>query len=76
MARALTKAQMGEQLAALRLENATLRAQLEAVRAQTARPAPAPADVERRFPLTDYRGRRYRIEMQRGSRVKCFAPGC
>ena len=63
-----TKAQMGAELAALRTENSTLRAQIELLRSKFAAPAVAPSNVK--YPLVDKLGRHYRME----GRIKCYQP--
>ena len=63
----MTKAQLAAENATLRAEVSTLRAQVEAMR------APKHDEYESfnfRYPLTDSRGRAYRMD----GRVKCYQP--
>lgn len=64
-----TKADLANELAALRTENSMLRAQIEAMRA----PKPAPhVDANPRFPDVDHRGRICRIERIGGREVRSY----
>lgn len=66
--KSLTKAQMAEQLAALRAENSALRAQIDTLRAENAERWTGGTNP--RYPLVDRLGRHYRME----GRVKCYQP--
>lgn len=68
MSSRITKAQLAAELAALRTENSTLRAQIDMLRSKIAAPAVAPSTVK--YPLVDKLGRHYRME----GRIKCYQP--
>ena len=79
MSRQITKSELASQCAALRTENSALRSSVEMLKIQIQRTresaaaygaAIEAADVSRHYPLTDGRGRAYRLE----GRIKCFRP--
>lgn len=65
-----TKADLANELAALRTENSMLRAQIEAMRAPKPTPYVEPSNA--RFPHVDHRGRICRIETVGGREVRSY----
>ena len=81
MATRQTKAQLQAELYALKMENSTLRTQIDTLRAENTQLRVKYADIiaqplpsERRYPHVDHRARHYRVENHGGREIKCCQP--